>query len=52
MKVARSGMAVPTGPTGILASGKRGAKAGGKTPAGKPTSLSGLRGQPLTRRGR
>lgn len=52
MKVGRDSLNVPTGPTGILASGKRGARVGGKTPAGKPTSLSGLRGQKLSRRGR
>lgn len=52
MKVNRTGLAVPTGPTGILKSTKRGPKAGGRLSVGKPATLQASRGQALSRRGR
>lgn len=43
LAVDRTGPAVPTGPTGILASARRGTKAGGK----RMTKSSGLTNSPM-----
>lgn len=52
MKVSRTGMAVPTGPTGILSSSKRGPKGGGSKPStGRGKGLQSPRGAGSLSRG-
>lgn len=47
MKVQRSGMAVPTGPSGVLSSSRKGSKSGGKSPSGKGKGLQSCAGQKM-----
>lgn len=51
-KVAKSGLAVPTGPTGILSSSRGGAKSGGTRTMGHRGGLARPRGSRLHKRGR